>query len=50
MLGEGLDAAAAAFRLGYESSSQISREFRRLFGTPPRRSVTALKAVAQTAG
>ena len=48
MLGEGLDAAAAAFRVGYESPSQFSREYRRLFGTPPRRDVTALKFVAQT--
>jgi AraC-like DNA-binding protein len=50
MLGEGLDAAAAAFRVGYESPSQFSREFRRLFGTPPRRSVAALKTVRETAG
>ena len=35
MLGEGLDAAAAAFRVGYESPSQFSREFKRLFGVTP---------------
>jgi AraC-like DNA-binding protein len=28
MLGEGLDAAQAAFRVGYESPSQFSREYR----------------------
>lgn len=50
MLGEGLDAAEAAYRVGYESPSQFSREYRRLFGTPPRRDVTALKAVPNTAG
>jgi len=44
MLGEGLDAASAAFRVGYESPSQFSREYRRLFGEPPRRDVAALKA------
>lgn len=37
MLGEDLDAAAAAFRVGYESPSQFSREYTRLFGAPPRR-------------
>ena len=37
MLGEGLDAAEAAFRVGYESPSQFSREYRRMFGAPPRR-------------
>jgi AraC-like DNA-binding protein len=37
MLGEGLDAAEAGFRVGYESPSQFNREYRRLFGAPPRR-------------
>lgn len=40
MLGEGLDAAAAAHRVGYESPSQFSREYRRLFGAPPRADIT----------
>ena len=35
MLAEDLDAAAAAHRVGYESASQFSREYRRLFGAPP---------------
>ncbi len=47
LLGEGLEAAAAAFRVGYESPSQFSREYRRLFGAPPRRDVAALKVEAQ---
>lgn len=42
MLGEGRDAAEAAFRVGYESPSQFSREYRRTFGSPPRRDVAAL--------
>ena len=46
MLGEGLDAAEAAFRVGYESPSQFSREYRRLFGAPPRRDVAALQVEA----
>jgi AraC-like DNA-binding protein len=41
MLGDGLDAAEAGFRVGYESPSQFSREYRRLFGAPPRRDVAA---------
>ena len=47
MLGEGLDAAGAAFRVGYESPSQFSREYRRLFGAPPRQDVAALKVETQ---
>lgn len=43
MLGESLDAAEASFRVGYESPSQFSREYRRLFGAPPRRDVEALR-------
>jgi AraC-like DNA-binding protein len=37
MLTDGLDAAAACYRVGYGSPSQFSREYRRLFGAPPRR-------------
>jgi AraC-like DNA-binding protein len=44
MLGEGLDAAEAAFRVGYESPSQFGREYRRLFGKSPRRDVAMLQA------
>lgn len=36
MLDEGCDAAEASFRVGYASPSQFSREFKRLFGVPPR--------------
>jgi AraC-like DNA-binding protein len=49
MLGGGLDAAEAAFRVGYESPSQFSREYRRMFGAPPRRDVVAYKLDAQPA-
>ncbi|MEJ1939298.1 AraC family transcriptional regulator, partial [Nostoc sp. NIES-2111] len=42
MLSEGLDAASAAHRVGYESPSQFSREYRRLFGAPPRTEVQQL--------
>lgn len=46
MLSEGLDAATAAFRVGYESPSQFSREYRRLFGLSPRRDVFALRTTS----
>jgi len=39
MLVEGLDAASAAFEVGYESTSQFSREYRRFFGQPPMRDI-----------
>jgi len=41
MLAEDEDAASAAHRVGYESHSQFSREYRRLFGVPPGRDVSA---------
>jgi AraC-like DNA-binding protein len=46
LLGESLDAADAAYRVGYESPSQFSREYHRMFGAPPRKDVSALKANA----
>jgi AraC-like DNA-binding protein len=39
MLNAGLDAASAAFEVGYESASQFSREYSRFFGQPPMRDV-----------
>jgi AraC-like DNA-binding protein len=47
LLGDGLDAAEAAYRVGYESPSQFSREYRRLFGMPPRQDVAGSKGEAQ---
>jgi len=44
MLVELADAASAAHRVGYESPSQFSREYRRMFGAPPARDVAALSA------
>ncbi|MNY26622.1 HTH-type transcriptional activator Btr [compost metagenome] len=35
MIRDGVTAAAAAGRVGYESASQFSREFKRLFGRTP---------------
>lgn len=38
-----LDAATAGHRVGYESPSQFSREYRRLFGTPPAKDAQQLR-------
>lgn len=43
MLSDDVDAATAAFEVGYESASQFSREYRRLFGQSPMRDVKALR-------
>ena len=43
MLNEDLDAGSAAIRVGYESASQFSREYSRLFGDPPHRDIRRLK-------
>jgi AraC-like DNA-binding protein len=43
MLVEGASAGAAGFSVGYESPSQFSREYRRLFGAPPRQDVGRLQ-------
>jgi len=45
MLTENRDAASAAFQVGYESPSQFSREYSRLFGAPPFRDITGLRQV-----
>jgi transcriptional regulator GlxA family with amidase domain len=50
MLTERLDAANAAFQVGYESPSQFSREYSRLFGAPPLRDITNLRQTAAGEG
>lgn len=44
MLRDGLQAAEAGFRVGYQSPSQFSREFKRQFGASPRREIERLLA------
>lgn len=44
MVGKALDAAAAGYEVGYESASQFTREYTRLFGAPPARDVARLKS------
>lgn len=46
MLNERLDASSAAFQVGYESPSQFSREYSRLFGIPPKRDIDGLRRKA----
>ena len=43
MLNEDIDAGSAAVRVGYESASQFSREYTRLFGAPPLRDIRRLQ-------
>lgn len=43
MLSEHLDASSAAFRVGYESASQFSREYRRQFGAPPSKDIEEIR-------
>lgn len=44
MAHDGINAGSAAHRVGYESVSQFSREFKRLFGAPPSEAAGALRA------
>ena len=46
MLSEHLDATTAALQVGYESPSQFSREYGRLFGAPPLRDIASLRRLA----
>jgi AraC-like DNA-binding protein len=43
MLSENEGAEAAALAVGYESPTQFNREYKRLFGEPPRRHLSQLK-------
>lgn len=46
MLGESLDAASVAYRVGYDDASHFNREYKRLFGLPPMRDVERLREAA----
>ncbi|WP_027712190.1 AraC family transcriptional regulator [Dickeya chrysanthemi] len=48
MLNENLDAGSAATRVGYESASQFSREYSRLFGDPPNRDIKRMRESTRT--
>ncbi len=44
MLHDGLSAVSAALKVGYESASQFSREYKRFFGMTPGQDVTQVRA------
>lgn len=46
MLNQHVDAAAASGRVGYESASQFSREYSRVFGLPPQQDVRRMRLAA----
>ncbi|QEM69407.1 AraC family transcriptional regulator [Geobacter sp. FeAm09] len=48
MLAERMDAANAAFQVGYESPSQFNREYSRHFGAPPLRDISKLRLLSVT--
>ncbi|HEU4324111.1 MAG TPA: AraC family transcriptional regulator [Roseiflexaceae bacterium] len=47
MLGEGLDAASAGYRVGYGDASHFNREYKRLFGAPPMHDVERLRGTTR---
>ena len=49
MLNQALDAASTAARVGYESASQFSRDYRLLFGAPPQRDIRRMQQLAHEA-
>lgn len=46
LLGDDLDAASAAYRVGYRDASHFNREYKSLFGVPPMRDVRRLRQAA----
>jgi AraC-like DNA-binding protein len=46
LLAGDVDAARAGYRVGYEEASHFSREYKKLFGQPPRRDVERLRGAA----
>jgi len=49
MLSEDLDAASAAYRVGYNDASHFNREYKSVFGVPPMRDVQRLREAADSA-
>lgn len=46
MVAAGANVADAAYQVGYESASQFSREYSRMFGVAPKRDAMSLKALS----
>lgn len=49
ILAQAMDAATAGHNVGYESPSQFSREYSRLFGAPPIRDIARMRAMPESA-
>jgi AraC-like DNA-binding protein len=47
MLDGGLSASSAGFEVGYESVSQFTREYRRMFQAPPKRDALRIRAMSR---
>lgn len=43
MATESVGAAAAAYRVGYESAPQFTREYAKMFGSPPGRDLEVIR-------
>ena len=50
MLDEGFSASSAAFEVGYESISQFTREYARLYNAPPKRDVLRARSMPSAVG
>lgn len=49
MVGDGMEAATAGYAVGYDSPSQFSRDYSRLFGVPPGKDASRLRLESRTA-
>ena len=49
LLAKESDAAGAAYRVGYQSVSQFSREYARMFGAPPMKDIDGIRLAATVA-
>ena len=47
MVSRAFKVEAAAFEVGYESPSQFSRDYARMFGSPPKRDLQRLQSISQ---
>ncbi len=45
MLSKNFNATMAAYEVGYESISQFNREYKRMFGTPPKTNINQIKDI-----
>lgn len=46
LMAEGVEVSVAGYRVGYESPSQFSREYSRLFGASPIKDMARLRSIA----